>query len=174
MIAARTDGGRGRIGEYAWWQLRDYAVGPAIWTMLVVFMIGVFPLLVTRYAAGNLRASPEEIDARLKQTFGALVGFLGVLGPMLAVARLASRDRAPGLSRFLFSQPVSVTRYYLQAWFVRWAGLLAITAVVTLGIDQFVGTVPWLEALGAVGISWVLIGGVAFLLTVLTAQDSGS
>ena len=173
MSGIRAPGARGRIGDYAWWQLRDYAMGPAIWTVLVVFVLGVFPLLMMKYASTQGSMPPQRPDAAVRQSFGSLVGIIAALGPMIAVARLASRDRAPGLSRFLFSQPVGVTRYYLQAWFVRWAALLGITLVVVLCINQLVSPVPWLEALGAVGISWVLVGGVAFLLTVLTAQDAG-
>ncbi len=165
---------RGRLGDYAWWQLRDYATGPAIWTVVVVFVLGIFPLLMMKYASARGGVPPAQLDGLVAQSFASFVGIMAALAPMIGVARLASHDRAPGLSRFLFSQPVGIRRYYLQAWAVRLAAALAITLAMSLAINQFVAKVPWLGAAGAVGISWALVGGVAFLLTVLTAHDAGA
>ena len=164
---------RGRLGAYALWQARDYAFttsGAA--TLLIPFVLGVFPLLVTKYVAMKSGASGPEVHNAVLGGFNLLVGILAIAGPLFSVANMVSADRQPGLTRFLFAKPVSVSAYYLQMWLVRGAGVLVISVVLTQTVNLFVAPVPWREAVAAVGITWILIGGLGFLLSVLLARDT--
>jgi hypothetical protein len=158
----------GRVGAYALWQLRDYARGPMIWTILAGFFFGVFPLLMIR-----LHASRAGVEVPYGQAFETFIAMLSFAGPMLAVARLVSADRAPGLTRFVFAKPIGVRWYYGQAFLVRAAASMSIVTVGGLAINAFVGSVPWAEGAAAAAIAFVLIGGVGLLLSVLTRMDSG-
>jgi ABC-type transport system involved in multi-copper enzyme maturation permease subunit len=162
---------RGRLGAYALWQLRDYASGPMIWTMLAVAVFGVFPLVVMKIHAADL---PEMGSGGMyRQAFEGFVAVFGFLAPMLAVARIVSKDRSPGLTRFVFAKPVGVRQYYAQAWIVRTSAAILIAALTGALINQFIGDVPWGRGLEVVGICWVLVGGVGLLLSVLTKMDTG-
>lgn len=163
---------RGRLGAYSLWQLRDYALTTSgLGTLLIPFVLGVFPLLITKYVATKAGASAAEAQNAYLGAFMLFVAIFATVGPMLTVAQVVSADRQPGLTRFVFSKPVNVSAYYLQAWLVRGAGLMAIALLLTQVVNQFVAPVPWREALGAVAVAWVLIGGLGFLLSVLFARD---
>ncbi len=162
---------RGRIASYAWWQLRDYAVGPGAGTLFLVGLVSVAPIFGMMRAMRT--AAPEATPTELVgPAFLALVQFLSLVGPIVAVGSIVSADRAPGLARFLFAKPVGVARYYLQAWLVRGAGLLAIALLCTLFVHHFAAAVPWQGAVLGIGLTWLLIGGVGFLASVLVPRDS--
>jgi hypothetical protein len=163
---------RGRIGDYAFWQWRDYALGPMIWTIIATFMIGVFPMIMLRLHTAEANIPEEQLNRMFGQGYGTMIGILAFMGSFLAVSRCVSRDRSPGLARFLFAKPIGVSRYYLQEWLVRAATVMAIAAITALLINQYIFPVRLLGAVGSVGTSLVLIGGVGFLLSVLTAQDT--
>ena len=162
---------RGRIGHYAWWQFRDYALGPGAGTLFLVGLVSVLPILGLLRAMQ--RAAPEATPAEVVgPAFVALVQFLSLVGPIVAVGSIVSPDRAPGLARFLFAKPISVSRYYLQLWCVRGAGLLLIALLCTGVVDVFAAPVPWQGAVLGVALTWLLIGGVGFLASVLMPRDS--
>lgn len=162
---------RGRLGGYALWQLRDYAMGPLVATALLVVVISVFPMWMIAHVARGAGASPADVGRQIPQLFDTMIGFIATLGPIIGVAGMVSSDRQPGLSRFLFSKPVSVSAYYLQAWLVRGAGLLLLTLAATLFVNQAIAPVAWKEAVAVVAICWVLIGGLGLLISVLVSRD---
>ena len=161
---------RGRLGTYALWQLRDYASGPMIWTMLAGLFFGGMPMLMMRLHASRMPGG----EIPYAQAFEAYVSVIGLAAPMLAMVRLVAGDRAPGLTRFLFAKPISVRAYYAQAWVVRLAAGMAMVTLLALVLNTFIGNVPWLAGAGAIGIAFVLIGGVGFLMSVLTKLDGGA
>jgi hypothetical protein len=162
---------RGRLGAYAWWQLRDYVLGPGAGTLFLVGLVSLAPIFGMRRAMG-VAAGPEAMADMVRVSFLAMVQFLALVGPIVAVGSMVSADRAPGLARFLFAKPISVSRFYLQMWLVRGAGLLAITAVLALTVDRLAAPVPWLAAVGGIALTWLLLGGVGYLASVLAPRDS--
>lgn len=163
---------RGRLGRYAWWQLRDYAMGPGIGTLAIVGLVSVAPIVaMIRAVNGDTASMP--IDELVTQAFAGMVQLVALLGPILAVGGIVSSDRQPGLGRFLFSKPIDVSRYYLQLWCVRGIGLVAVTAILALALQWFAAPVPWRAGLQAVALAWLLLGGVGFLLSVLVAREVG-
>ncbi len=158
---------RGRLGAYAWWQARDYATGPGLGTLVLTALVGVVPIFVGVHALG-----PRSQDGPVDQLFAGFVQFLALVGPIVAVGGMVSADRQPGLARFLFAKPVAAPLYYLQMWMVRGAGLMLITAALSLLVHQFAAPVAWVAAVLGVGVAWVLIGGVGFLASTLVPRDS--
>jgi hypothetical protein len=163
--------GRGRLRAYSLYQLRDYWFGPGAGTLLIVFFASAIPLLVVAHTArrgGDIGAAAPM----LRQLFDSLVQFLSWVGSLLAVSGLASTDRHPGLARFLFSKPIGVRAYYVQAWCVRGASLLLITAALLAVVQRFAMPVMWLDTMVSVALAWVLIGGVGLLVSVLVQKDA--
>jgi ABC-type transport system involved in multi-copper enzyme maturation permease subunit len=161
---------RGRLGAYALWQLRDYMMGPGAGTFLVGLVI-LIPMFIAKRVMGPDSASPEQVARMLTQMFDQFVGLIAIAGPILGVAGMASADRHPGLSRFLFSKPIRVHEYYGLMWLVRGVSFLAITAVVSLIVNTFVVAVPIVDALAAASVAWILIAGVGLLISATVPRD---
>ena len=163
---------RGRLGAYASWQFRDYALTTSgLGTLLVPFMLSVFPMLIMKYVVTKSGATAAQAENAYGTQFQVFVSTLALVGGMLTVAGLVSADRRPGLTRFLFSRPINVSTYYVQAWLVRGAGLLLIALVLAQTVNVFVTHAAWREAIAAVGVAWILIGGFGLLLSVLVTRD---
>jgi hypothetical protein len=162
---------RGRMGHYAWWQLRDYAVGPGVGTLFLVALVGLLPIFLMRSAMEGM-GTGEAPDEIVRPAFLAMVQFLALVGPIVAVGSMVSADRAPGLTRFLFAKPIGVSRYYLQAWLVRGAGLVALALLCMLSVHYFAAPVPWQGAVLGIALTWLLIGGVGYLASVLLPRDA--
>lgn len=161
---------RGRLGSYSLWQLRDYMLSPGIATILISAIV-LIPMFVTRGLVAREGASPDEMHRAFATMFDQLVALLATVGPMVGIAGFASADRQPGLARFLFAKPVAVRAYYLQAWIVRGLALGAITVAVALLVDQLFTPASWLDTVAAVGMAWLLLAGMGFLLSVLVPRD---
>jgi hypothetical protein len=162
---------RARLGAYAWWQLRDYASGPGLGTLVITLLVGVAPIIAVMRAVAT-GTGGEPPDELIRPLFNSFVQFLALVGPIMAVGSMVSADRAPGLTRFLFAKPVGAPQYYLLMWSVRGAGLLAITAVLSLAIHLLVAPVAWGGAVLGIALTWLHIGGVGFLASVLVPRDS--
>jgi hypothetical protein len=162
---------RGRLGAYAWWQLRDYMTGPGIGTLVIVSLVSVAPIFAMLQAMRG-RAEGMPADELVGPLFLAFVQFIALVGPVVAVGGMVSSDRQPGLTRFLFAKPISVPLYYLQMWGLRGTGLLVITAALSLLVHRFAAPVAWWPAVLGVAITWVLLGGVGVLLSTLVPRDS--
>ncbi|HKS05601.1 MAG TPA: hypothetical protein VJR92_04735 [Gemmatimonadaceae bacterium] len=161
---------RGRLGAYALWQLRDYMFGPGFGTALVA-MIVLIPMFITKSAFSADGTSPRDMSRMMGQMFDQLIALVALTGPILGAAGIASADRHPGLSRFLFAKPVRVDAYYLQAWVVRGFAFFAIAVVLGLVVNAFMVHVPMLELLAVVAVAWLLIGGLGLLVSALVPRD---
>jgi hypothetical protein len=152
---------RGRLGAYALWQLRDFAVERSLPILLIA---AVMTYLVTR--SHNYRyISPAEL---LAQILAPTVG----VGMLLVTHDMVSADRKMGYFRFLFAKPVSVARYYAQLFAVKSLGFLATIAVVVALFSLLVQPVAPFGVLGAVAVMFLCIGGIGFLLSTVTRHDS--
>lgn len=148
-----------RWGRYAVWQLRDYAR-----------TVGL-PGLVLAAAAVALLAdsTPDRFTSHNTRAFAVsefLVG-VGFLGSVFSVTGLVSSDRTRGWYRFMFAKPVSVLRYYSQAFALRGVGLLGIVTIAWALCAIFVEPVSLLRALDATLLQFTLLGGVTLLLSTM-------
>ena len=153
--------GAAALVRYAPYQLRDYVVDRGISTLA----FGALLLLVPPALGG------PDARAGAPGFFAATVGNFGLLGAIFAVNGLSSTDRQRGYFRFLFSKPVSVPGYYAQDAAVRLAGLLAVSLALCAAFALLTATAPPLWALAHVALTFVLVGGVGFLLGAVTHHD---
>ena len=161
---------RGRLVAYARWQLRDYFAAPGIATMFVAFIFFV-PMIIGKNEGLREGASPADMQRVMSAGFDVLLALLATLGPIIGAGSIAAADRHPGLSRFLFSKPISVRAYYAQAWIIRGLALGAISAAQTLIVIRYFASVSFTGALATIGMAWLLIGGMGMLLSVLMRRD---
>ena len=165
---------RARLGAYGLWQLRDFVFERAA---AIVVVIGLWTWLnyesttVARtsvFVAGGVHAL-EFGASMLAQT----VSLSWILCALLAVHGISANDRRTGRFRLLFAKPVSVVRYYGQAFVVHLiAYLLCVTAVVAVFSRLF--PVSGESVAGALVIfldAYLLVGGVCFLFSAIWRFD---
>ncbi|MFL5576398.1 MAG: hypothetical protein ACJ79S_10565 [Gemmatimonadaceae bacterium] len=167
-----------RLGRYAWWQLKDFARERGVWIMA----LGLLALWIFRanYEAPTWIRSPRGFSGSYLPTeadfFRAqlmrLVGVGSFVATLIATHGIVARDRERGYQRFLFAKPVSITRYYLQAFLVHGVGYLAIVAALLLATAASFGrAVPAAGVLIYAGAQYVLVGGLVMLLSTLGRYD---
>ena len=159
--------------RYLRWQLQDFIKHRAI-IILPLALIGLWiahhnydPMILEK-----AQRNGRDLGVTEPQLFRGLVlmasVLLGVGGSIISAFGIVSREREGGHQRFLFAKPVRVTSYYLQTFVVNGIGLLATSAVVlALTSRVFLRPVPMLEPLLGIGTAYVVVGGLAFLLSTL-------
>lgn len=184
MTAPRPAAGaapRGRLGRYALWQLKDFALQRGA-AMLAVAAVLAYPVIAGSHAKrwtsvrvnGVLTTQvfdPDPVQAAQNATAGVLYPVI-ILGALLAVRGLVSDDRQHGYHRFLFAKPISITRYYAQSYAVQFAGFLGVVGLLILLFAAFLrplATMPGLFASAAV--LFALVGSVGFLLSTVVRAD---
>lgn len=169
------DAARGRLGRYSLWQLRDYVVDRGFPTVLIGFILGAQPILPHRLALkdtlGDQWATHPAAHAMLLAVVPPLVTTFALLGTLIAVNGIVSNDLRHGYVRFLFAKPVSVVRYYLQAFAASVIGLMAATAVLIALFALLVAPLIPVQAVLIVCVIAVGVGGIGFLLSTLVRSD---
>jgi hypothetical protein len=148
---------------YLAWQGRDFA-----------FERGAPLLIVATLLAGTMivelrRVQPPE--AAVREAIVQLFGTFSMLTVLIGINGIVSNDRVRGYYRLLFAKPVSIPRYYAQAWIVNGLGLLATSvavcaAIYAIGYPLFV----W-RVLLTVGLTYVALGGLGFLYSTVWRFD---
>lgn len=157
---------RGRLGHYALYQLRDYIFERGLPTLLV----GVILFLPVLFAL--VRSSAQEMPSLLAvSALAELMPIFGIVAVLLGVNGMIANDRHRGYFRFLFSKPISVTRYYVQAFVINGLATIGVVGalvyvITTLGGGRFPwGVVPYMA------LFYLCAGGIGFLLSALTRFD---
>ena len=156
---------RGRIGRYALWQLRDYAISRGVPTLI----IGALFLLQIRALGTGLasRLPPATLLRLLSELLGPFV----LIAALVAINGIISNDRKQGHFRFLFAKPVSITRYYLQAFALHGVGVLVATALFLLAVRWMSGVTAPLATLLYPVAYYALLGGIGFFFSSLLRND---
>ena len=63
-------------------------------------------------------------------------------------------------------------RYYVQQWLLNGACLMAISALLSLWLEAGTTAMPVRATVIAMGLTWVLVGGVGFAVTSATNSDA--
>lgn len=166
-----------RLGRYAWWQLRDFVRERGVW----IVSLGLVALWIFRadydysWIARANRAFgwlPTE-SQYFRSQFASLVEKGAFVATLIASHGIVARDRERGYQRFLFAKPVNVVRYYLQAFLVNGAGLLAATVLLLLAtmLVFLRPDVPVLAVLGYVSVEYVMLGGIVMLISTFARYD---
>jgi hypothetical protein len=149
--------------------VRDFLLGRA------VAIVVVTALAAWAYAAAHaitpamFVAGDVDVQDQLQRAFEFTLAVFAVAGAAVAAQGLVSRDRARGYDRVILSRPLSPARYYVQGFALAGIGtmLLAIVGAGLYGVA--LRPVSALGVAAYVGLAWIAIGGVAFLLSVLTS-----
>ena len=161
---------RGRLSRYAPFQLMDYMVERGLVTIGMGALLG-WMLVLGRSQASSDWAAGEHGLMAIRAFFVSTFGLFAWFGTLTAVNGIISSDRTKGTFRFLFAKPVSVLGYYSQAWLVHGVGLLIIVTAL-MGIFA-VAVRPFFPPalLVYVAVTYVMLGGVGFLLSSITKRD---
>jgi hypothetical protein len=104
--------------------------------------------------------------------FLAILDFAVMIFALLAAGGMVSTDFAMGYYRPLFARPVSPPLYYLLRWVLGGVLALAATALVALAATLRMGAnLPVGRALVQAALSYLLIGGLVFVLSTFTRRD---
>jgi len=175
------------VGAYALWQLRDYFKDRGLPTLIVALLSGYLGLspIIERMPT---RADP--VPAMLLARFGSveavyaarmmefnhafLRGILGTIvfiGALFAMNGIVANDRKMGFYRFLFAKPMTPSRYYGQAFFVHWAGFVAVMGVLGVVYGALIWPVLSRPLLVVIALMFVAYSGIAFLLSAAARWD---
>jgi hypothetical protein len=155
---------RGRLGRYALWHLRDYLRDKGVATLITLALVGYLTQIpIMRARSQGLGGA--MMDQIADQAFISGLKFLGFIGILFATNGIVSDDRRHGYYRLLFAKPVSVVAFYAQKWAVYGAGFLIVAAAL-LGLYA-AAVEPFFPRayLPTIGLIWVALGGIGFLLS---------
>jgi hypothetical protein len=94
-----------------------------------------------------------------------------LLATLFALNGLSGVDRQRGYFRFLFAKPVRVPWYYAQAFAVRAVGVLVVTLALLAAYALATRSPLAWWALAYVALTYLLVGGVGFLVGSITHHD---
>lgn len=161
---------RARLWSYLAWQVRDFVVERGA-PLVIVATLMTFPIIM---GLRELREqSPNALQAEVSARYAIVQLFatFSLITVLIGINGVVSSDRVRGYYRFLFAKPVSIPRYYAQAYLVNGLGLLTTAfgvcaAIYALGYPVF----AW-RALLVVGLMYVSLGGLGFLYSTVARFD---
>lgn len=127
---------RARLGQYAFWQLRDYLLEKGIGTSIVLVFAAT--LFYVGLRGEEIRPAPAS-RGEIQFAFAQLLSNLVLLGALFATNGIVSDDRKHGYYRFLFAKPVSVPRFYAQKFLVHLAGFMLVCALLLVAFNVSFG-----------------------------------
>ncbi|NUO65648.1 MAG: hypothetical protein HOQ11_10830 [Gemmatimonadaceae bacterium] len=168
---------RARLGRYLLLQARDFIVDRAL---AIVITFGLVVMMSYESLGPGGRALIErggvhawELAARaIEQP----VSFTWFITALMAVHGISANDRTSGRFRLLFAKPVSVAHFYGQA-FALYGVLYLVLALLFVASMGAIFPIARVTAVGAFAVlvaSYLLVGGVCFLLSALWRFDWGT
>jgi hypothetical protein len=161
---------KGRLTAYAGYQLRDYFVNRAGLILLATALAALVFGAARGWTLSDLDLGGSiEGRERVQEAFELVLMIFAFAAGAVAAFGLVSRHRSREYDRLFFSRPISPLRYYVQGFMLGGIGaaLLAITGAEVYSVA--VHPVSLLGVGGYVALAWLLVGGLAFLLSALTA-----
>lgn len=166
------------LARYVKFQVKDFLKYRALPIVAIsLIALWIFHYNYDYWLAEGLgrRGSPigPDDEPRIFRSIVSVASLLfGGLGTLISTVGIVAHDREGGRQKFLFAKPVSITRFYLQAFAVNGIGLL-LTALFTLLCTSlaFLRPVPIVEPLLAVGSIYAAVGGLVFMLSTLVRFD---
>ena len=161
---------KGRVTAYAGYQLRDYFVSRAIPILLATALAALGFAAARGWTAASLDlAGSIEARERVQQAFELVLVIFAFVAGTVAAFGLVSRHRSRGYDRLFFSRPISPLRYYTQGFVLGGIGGVVLAIVGAEVYSVAVHPVSLIGVAGYVALAWLLVGGLAFLLSALTA-----
>jgi hypothetical protein len=160
---------RARIGAYAVWQAWDF-VRDRGWGVLLIGLLVGGPIVFFSQEAMSIGAGDPAAQLASMLMERVVAPYLPLF-VLLAINRIVSADRKMGYYRLLFSKPLSIATFYAQRFAVHLAGLAACVFILCVLVRM--GGVP-ITVGGIVVytiILYIAMGGVGFLLSIVTRFD---
>jgi hypothetical protein len=161
---------RARLWSYLLWQARDFVFERGV-PLLIVATLMAFPIIM------GLRELREQTPLGTQGVISAryavvsLFAEFSLIAVLIGINGVVSNDRVRGYYRFLFAKPVSIPRYYAQAYIVNGLGLL-ITALGVLGAIYALGYPVFpARVLLTMGLVYLSLGGLGFFYSTLARFD---
>ena len=165
---------KGRLAAYSGWQLRDFVFERAAAIVVVL----AFWIWMNYESTGIARTSVFVTGGTHALEFGAsilaqTVSLSWIICALIAVHGISANDRTTGRFRLVFAKPVSVVRYYAQAFATNF---LAYLLCIGLALAVFTRLFPVSQSslAGASLIfadAYLLVGGVCFLFSAIWRFD---
>jgi hypothetical protein len=155
---------RARLGRYARIQLRDFVARQGV-LMLGIALVMAIPMFSVMHRQGL------PLDFIIRDIFDKVTSVLIGGGTILATRGIVSEDTQHGFHRFLFSKPLDISRYYAQAFGLRFAAFLPMLFVLLLPFTLF-AAVPLMPAMVAAVLVFTLVGGLTFLLSTVSRLET--
>lgn len=165
---------RARLGAYGLWQLRDFMFERAA----AIVMIGLILVFGTYESMNPIIRKSLEAGGPSALAFGARgvadhLGLLWFITSLIAVYGISSSDRTTGRFRLIFAKPVRVLPYYAQAFALHGIAFMLCTLTWLAAASRVipVGTRTAWDAVTILACSYILVGGVCFLMSALWRFD---
>ena len=155
--------------SYLLWQARDFVLERGA-PLLIVATLMTFPIIM---GLRQLESSPAPMQAASSARFAVLQLFaeFSLISVLIGINGVVSGDRVKGYYRFLFAKPVSIPRYYAQAYVVNGVGLV-LTALAVMGAIYALGyPVLPVRVLLMVVLVYLSLGGLGFFYSTLARFD---
>jgi hypothetical protein len=161
---------RARLWSYLGWQARDFAAERGA-PLIIVAALMTFPIIMGLRGLRTAAASPMQAVISARYGIMQLFAEFSLIAVLIGINGVVSSDRVRGYYRFLFAKPVSIPRYYAQAYVVNGLGLLfaglgVLGAIYTLGYPVFPARV-----LLTIALVYVSLGGLGFFYSTLARFD---
>lgn len=161
---------KGRLTAYAGYQLRDYFATRALPIVLATALAAWAFAAAHGVTLSDLDPT-GGVDARerVQRAFELLLVIFAFVAGAVAAYGLVSHHRSREYDRVIFSRPISPVRYYSQGFVLGGIGGVVLAIVGAEVYAVAVHPVSLAGVAGYVALAWVLVGGLAFLLSTLTA-----
>ena len=161
---------KGRLTAYAGYQLRDYFAGRALPTVVATALVA-WALAAARGVTLSDLDPAGGIDARerVQDAFELLLAVFAFVSGAAAAHGVVAYHRARGYDRLVLSRPISPVRYYTQGFVLAGIGAVVLGTVCAEVYAVAVHPVSLPGVAGYVALAWLLVGGLAFLLSTMTA-----
>ena len=155
--------------SYLGWQARDFVVERGA-PLLIVATLMTFPIIMGLRQLGNA-GTPMQAAISARYGIVQLFAEFSLICVLIGINGVVSSDRVKGYYRFLFAKPVSIPRYYAQAYVVNGIGLV-LTALAVLGAIYALGYPVFpARVLLMVVLVYLSLGGLGFFYSTLARFD---
>ena len=165
---------KARLGAYGLWQLRDFVFERAA-AILIVALLLVFGSYEAIGPAANAYIAGGGRNALFFGARGVAehLGLMWFIASLIAVHGISANDRSTGRYRLIFAKPVRVLPYYAQAFVLHGICLMLLSLVWLAALSRVlpVGGRTASSAIVILACSYMLVGGVCFLMSAITRFD---
>jgi hypothetical protein len=156
--------------SYMAWQARDFAFERGA-PLVIVATLMTFPIIMVLRGLRTGTSDAAQAATAASYAVVQLFGEFSLISVLIGINGVVSNDRVRSYYRFLFAKPVSIPRYYAQAYLVNGVGLVATAlvlcaAIYTLGYPVFTARVVL-----TVGLVYVSLGGLGFFYSTVARFD---